>query len=304
MQCEKPITLFKNLDRQKYPDGLSVPCGKCLLCRMAKRREWSTRMLHELTYWEDSIFLTLTYDNEHLPLNPLGMPLNYNGSLKKSDLQKFIKRIRKRIEPNKIKYFACGEYGDKEERPHYHLIIFGLSILDDELIMSCWPFCDWTNKAIAENSMGLAEADSIRYVAQYIDKKYSGELENEHYWNKGRDPVFRIGSCGLGKSYMLDNAEQMISNSYVSVNGVKQSLPRYYMKKLNISSDELSDKAIKSESKLVKKFTGHEMPEIDFYKRSMSEDYRRYDEHIKAYRNQKARNLRAKTSLKKTRDLN
>ena len=81
MKCLKPILLQKNVDRSLYPDGLEVPCGKCLACRITKRREWSLRMFHELHYHKDSSFVTLTYDDCNIP---------HSGSLIKSDLQKIL----------------------------------------------------------------------------------------------------------------------------------------------------------------------------------------------------------------------
>jgi len=131
MQCTNPVRLFrvrtkfgyKQINPSEYPDGLLVPCGKCMHCRVAKRREWSLRMLHELDEHEDSIFITLTYDEDNVP---------ENMSLRKADLQKFFKRLRKALGDRTIKYFACGEYGDKTERLHYHSIIFGLSLKDIE----------------------------------------------------------------------------------------------------------------------------------------------------------------------------
>lgn len=99
MQCVHPFFLRKE---QFY-----VPCGHCVACRIAKSREWSIRLLGELGYWISSCFLTLTYDELHVPL-----------SLKKRDLQLFWKRLRKAFYPRKIKYFSCGEYGDQYGRPH------------------------------------------------------------------------------------------------------------------------------------------------------------------------------------------
>ena len=75
-----------HLNHVEYPDGLLVPCGKCLACRIARRQEWSMRVIHELAGYKDAVFLTLTYADEHLPPN---------GSLVVADLQKFIKRLRK-----------------------------------------------------------------------------------------------------------------------------------------------------------------------------------------------------------------
>ena len=85
MQCTAPITLFK-VGKQYYPQGLQVPCGKCLACRIKNRKEWQIRMLHELNYHDDAVFLTLTYSDEYLP---------DNNTLVKRDLQLFIKRLRK-----------------------------------------------------------------------------------------------------------------------------------------------------------------------------------------------------------------
>lgn len=69
-------------------------------------------------------FVTLTYDDEHLPLSPSGLP-----TLRYSDVQKFLKRLRTNS-GQKFRYFAASEYGDRTQRPHYHLIIYGLDIPD------------------------------------------------------------------------------------------------------------------------------------------------------------------------------
>ena len=93
------------------------------------------RMIHELESFDCAVFVTLTYDDEHLP---------ENASLVVSDLQKYIKRVRKECDKigKRIRYFACGEYGDRYGRPHYHAIIFGLSqSKSDKVIMdSKWPY--------------------------------------------------------------------------------------------------------------------------------------------------------------------
>ena len=89
------------------------------------------RVVHESYYWDSCIFLTLTYDDDHLPPN---------GSLVKSDLQKFFKRLRKNS-GKKMAYFACGEYGEQTARCHYHVILFGLDFLsksDRDMIKLCW----------------------------------------------------------------------------------------------------------------------------------------------------------------------
>ena len=100
------------------------PCGQCMACRLNKQREKAMRIGHELQYHKESVFITLTYDPEHLP---------ENGSLVKSDVQKFLKRLRKRLGVERVRYFLCGEYGELGNRPHYHLIVFGLSYNDTRI---------------------------------------------------------------------------------------------------------------------------------------------------------------------------
>ena len=109
MICIKPLTLEGRGE---------VGCGQCRNCRINRRREWVGRMILEAKEHLFSSFVTLTYDDEHMPKD---------GSLCKKHLQQFIRRLRKALYPRKIRYYAVGEYGDKSWRPHYHLIVFGLS---------------------------------------------------------------------------------------------------------------------------------------------------------------------------------
>ena len=129
MKCFYPKvfenTLFSSIsylkDKFKQEAAFSVPCGKCLACSSNYRRDWVARMLLESQAHSDSVFITLTYSDENLP---------DRGSLVKRDLQLFLKRLRRRLDRlnrDKIRYFACGEYGDNTNRPHYHAIIWNLS---------------------------------------------------------------------------------------------------------------------------------------------------------------------------------
>lgn len=243
MQCTNPIKLFKKELEARFPDGLLVPCNKCLACRIQKRKEWSMRLLHELAHWDKSVFVTLTYTKENTPPN---------GSLVKKDLQKFIKRLRKSLDSydgRKIRYFACGEYGEKSrmlpngivtmgERPHYHLIIFGLSIFEQQFVVRNWSYCDWSNDKILRGSFGLAEALSIEYVAGYIHGKLSGSEAEKEYDNKGRESVFRLMSKGIGRDYVVNNSEQLVDQKGSSVRGHMRSLPRYYLDKLDMSDED------------------------------------------------------------------
>lgn len=153
---------------QKQP----LPCGKCPECVKSYYTDWATRGYFELLQWSSNLFITLTYSNEHLP---------EKGSLKKSDIQKFIKRVKKHFrstKENPIRQIYCGEYGEHTKRPHYHAILFncyfddqvryrtsdqGHSIFTSKKLTTLW------GKGNVE--FGYAEASSIAYLFKYILKK-------------------------------------------------------------------------------------------------------------------------------------
>lgn len=222
MQCTNPIWL----DYRK----ITVPCQKCRGCRIRRSSEWTQRLIHESsTYGHRSCFITLTYSDKFLP---------FNGTLLKEDLQKFFKRLRQRIKPKKIKYYACGEYGEVKGRCHYHAIILGLSNSDDDdrnNIISSWPYCDWKKILRTPNgqkAIGMVTPDSIRYVADYIHKKYNNKDTKkvfEHYGFK--NPEFQVQSLGIGKDYALSQQEEIKKTGKILWRGKEIGIPRYYSKK-------------------------------------------------------------------------
>ena len=103
-----------------------------------------------------SAFVTLTYDDEHLPSD---------GMLAKRDVQLYLKRLRKSLEPRKFRYYLCGEYGPQTHRPHYHAILFGLHPeIDAFAINKAWQ------KGFCVIGQDCSDA-SIQYVAGYVTKK-------------------------------------------------------------------------------------------------------------------------------------
>ena len=224
MQCTSPMRI-KNPDRFKYKkpnesvgsEWLEVPCGHCIACRIARTREWTIRLLHESEFWEDTSFLTLTYNDDYLPSD---------GSLVPRDLTLFFKRLRKDLEKDKrkIKYYACGEYGDTYGRPHYHAIVFGISPKDKKLVEENWPY--------GFVRIGTVTYDSCRYVAGYVQKKLYGKGA-EIYEEKGILPPFARMSKGLGERYVEKYWNKLWSQETVTVRGVPLGLPRYYKKKLD-----------------------------------------------------------------------
>lgn len=219
MQCTSPMLLsFKGKYKFLYREGLTVPCGKCLSCRIARAREWSLRLLHELESWDNAVFVCYTYNDDNLPADL---------SVKKSELQLYFKRLRKELKHRKIKYYACGEYGEKKGRPHYHAIIFGISPAEKELLQSMWY--------VGNIDVGTVTYDSCRYVAQYLDQKLSGKSDIDL---QGRETPFQLCSTGIGKKYCEDNKDVLKRDLYTSVRGVMCGLPRYYKKKLGIDSND------------------------------------------------------------------
>lgn len=219
---------------------MELPCGHCLACKIAKSREWASRMIHEMVYYEKSVFLTCTYAEDMLPPN---------NSIDVCTLQLFIKRLRKAYTKNRIRYFACGEYGDgkgkREINPHYHLIVFGLgrSNGEKEIVRKCWS-CPETGKSFGNIFFGTVTFHSARYVARYIEKKYNGKKEEEEYISKGLKTPFCLMSKGLGKQFAIDNSEYLEQNLGFTVQGAHCDLPRYYRnlkKKYQLSSDDFQD---------------------------------------------------------------
>lgn len=223
-----------------------VPCGQCLQCRINKRKEWSLRLLHQMSYMPNCVFLTLTYDDFNL-LSP---------SLNKTEFQLFMKRLRKRHKVD-IKYFACGEYGDKSYRKHFHAIIYGLPLktfLEDS--KSTHRFM---KKGFVYHSLQLpywsygyaiitgVSEDTIGYVCGYVTKKLKGYKEK--YAELGLTPPFQLQSQGLGKSYALDNEERLKRELFCFFKGQKTPVPRYYRKILDIDSSYFTDIIQKSKMK-------------------------------------------------------
>jgi hypothetical protein len=163
---------------------LTIPCGQCRGCRLERSRQWAVRCVHEASLHEDNCFITLTYNNENLP---------EDGSLNKKHFQDFMKRLRKKYKNKKIRYYHCGEYGDKNFRPHYHAIIFGLDFDDQKLfkiingeklytsekLEKLWPF--------GFSTIGSVTFESAAYVARYVMKKVNGKNAKNHYERVNND---------------------------------------------------------------------------------------------------------------------
>lgn len=204
MKCISPIFVRKQM--------MHVPCGKCAFCIQKQINSWCIRLRHEMDVSSSAFFLTLTYNDEHLPPD---------GELSKRDLQLFIKRLRKR-NPG-IRYFAVGEYGSNFERPHYHAVIYNL--LDLDLVTASWK--DDNGQDIGFISGSRATPGRIRYMVSYM----ALPQDVSH-----RQPPFRLMSRnpGIGSAYIQKMGEHHRARSDCVVYDFDcpNAMPRYYMDKI------------------------------------------------------------------------
>lgn len=220
--------MFKDIPGGKT---ISLPCGSCVGCVAERSRQWAVRIMHEAKMHDACSFITLTYDPEHLPKDQ---------SLSVETCQLFLKRLRERIKPIKIKFFLCGEYGEKLERPHYHAIIFGYGFPDKVPVKRSGEFCLYESKLLsAAWGFGLAwigevSFDSAAYVANYSTKKIRTNRAEEAARLRGRRAEFLLMSRGgrdgngIGHSYMRRFGNDVVNTDSVVVRGVDCRPPRYY----------------------------------------------------------------------------
>lgn len=270
MTCTQPVYI-------KLVD-LWVPCGRCLMCRIQRTREWAERLIQQLSIDNKGVFVTLTYNDDHYPSN---------GSLDKKEIQKWMKRLRKSAEGLgiKIKYYACGEYGEEGGRAHYHAIVLGLSLSkeDKELIEKSWTF--------GFVKIGSVTYDSCRYVAEYISKGLQGGTTVKQLQLDGKEPPFALMSKGIGKDYVEQNKKQLLKELGVLVGTRKTGLPRYYRKILGITTEQLAVQAKEKQEKEYKRLLKQTKKKEDaIFPRVISE------------KRQRLNNVVAKKRLNKSRD--
>lgn len=268
MQCTNPVWLERGMEYK----GMEVPCGKCRACRIRRSFQWTMRLQHEShCYGNKSMFITLTYSDEHLPIN---------WSLEKKELQKFFKRVRKNIKGRKISYYACGEYGDLNGRPHYHSIVLGLDCgnYDDRYIIAkSWKFCDWKkilSSQRGKSAIGTVTPDSMRYVTDYIHKKFivskpkkrEGEAESSYndrlvsyyinlmdYYGR-RESEFQLCSLGIGKKWLETQVDDIKKSGKIKYNGKEVGLPRYYSDKVEVNLNVKLENSYEVKKKLMDEY--------------------------------------------------
>lgn len=270
---------FKDPKNDKIWEKVQIACGHCLGCALDKSNTWATRIATEIKNHKENCFITITYNNENLPINENG-----KMTLRKKDFQDFLKRLRYHIN-KKILYFGCGEYGNTTYRPHGHFIIMGwkpqdlklhsTSKSDKEIYTS-----EQLQKIWGMGFISVQEANykTACYVARYVQKKAGLKPNKRHYTNEltfdtkidertgekfltthtkyqtetkdmlGREKEFILMSKkpAIGKTYLEQNKNKVIHNKgillKVADNVVLKPIPRYFKKLLEKDNWEQHDK--------------------------------------------------------------
>lgn len=222
--------------RNKWGEPFEVPCGQCIGCRLERARQWAVRCVHEAQMHDENCFITLTYNNDNLP---------EDKSVHKRHLQLFFKRLRRKI-GKELRYYACGEYGDRLGRPHYHACIFGVDFHDkthlrgsnyrwhrnhfkkghvhdlyrSTLLEDRWPY--------GYSTVGELTFESAGYVARYCTKKITGEKSKDHYGDKNPEFALMSSRPGIGYSWYQKYKTDVYPKDFFTINGVKNKPPRYY----------------------------------------------------------------------------
>lgn len=231
--CLRPVFL-----RDKR---IAVPCGKCIECNIDKARVWAYRIALEASQYKKNCMVTLTYNDEHLPVDRSVNPYH---------LQLFLKRLRKKIYPRKVRFFACGEYGAKRLRPHYHVILFGEDFEDkyffkndkkgnplfiSPTLNNLWSELEFLNGKRVYNPIGYAGIVDVtfevaKYVAIYLQKPpVDGRLR----------PFVRMSNRpGIGFNAIR---EQLLVSDKLYLDGKYIKLPRYFLKVLDRDGFDLTE---------------------------------------------------------------
>jgi hypothetical protein len=249
-RAKNPNLTYEDLIYRK--DVMLIPCGKCIGCRIQKKQDWATRIEMEAkTHPPESVwFVTLTYDDEHIPgvnhetgevirgamyiKRKKEASLAVNQTLWYEDIQNFLKRLRKAYS-RPLRYFVAGEYGEHTGRPHYHMILFGYEpeklepyrkvrsdgYMVDSRITKCW--------GMGLHNLINPTQGGYSYVSGYVVKKFDDETK-EHIKNGLRPPFAQMSrDPGLGMQYYQEHKEEIWKNGFIQLdNGKRASIPRYF----------------------------------------------------------------------------
>lgn len=228
-----------------------VPCGKCIDCRKTYINGWIFRLNQQFKSksTNSAFFLTLTYDDSYLLCPEEGLitddgelTLNYRHH------QLYMKRLRKLLPHNDIKYFTVGEYGDRTGRPHYHSIIFNA---DQQSILDAWDYGNVHFGEVNEKTM----AYTLKYALKKVGRVTKSDWKNP---DATREIERTLISKGIGKDYLTDDIKKYyqddITRQIRKESGTILALPRYYREKIYSEGQQIARGRI-SQKEFAKKFS-------------------------------------------------
>lgn len=262
MACNYPVRAYRLSSGEVVFDTkhgydivgyIKVPCNRCLGCKLEHSRQWAMRCYHEASLYEQNCFITLTYDDDHLPKF---------GNLHYDHFQKFMKRLRKRFSDRKIRYYMAGEYGSKGNRPHFHACLFNLDFPDKKIFKKTRSGSNLFTSEILDDlwqkkgfcTIGQVTFESAAYVARYMMKKQYGPNSNYAYEEiddetgevcyKTREFTRMSLKPGIGLTWFQKYNREVFPNDQCIMNGKAVKPPRYYLRKVKESDGELYDRVI------------------------------------------------------------
>lgn len=228
MPCYHPLLAYKAQSGEIVWDDrfvdtvgeISLPCGRCIGCRLERSRQWAIRCVHEASLHRRNCFVTLTYAELSSP------------SLQPDDFNRFIKRIRKR---QPVRYYMCGEYGPQLQRPHFHACLFGVDF-DDRLHFGTGESgesCD-TSAELQRlwphgfSTVGDLTFQTAAYTARYCVQKRLGKDAKAYYGSL--EPEYNRASLrpGIGFGFFQRWQSDIYPADHVVVNALEIKPPRYY----------------------------------------------------------------------------
>lgn len=250
---DKPSPAYDEQTGEVF-EPIQIPCGQCRSCRIHKSRDWANRCVMEATsYPQDHCwFVTLTYDDEHLPKGDI-----MRSPLKPDDVTKFFHDLRQHYQRQHnwqgIRYFYAGEYGDIGQRPHYHILLFNCPVIDLKFYkVSYNSDTYWTSptfdKIWGKGYVVIGEMNwnSAAYTARYTLKKLNGEIGKEYYESEGVIPEFcRMSNRpGIGAAFLEKYKDKIYMNDEIILPSPSygKSLivkpPKYFDRKMKESENE------------------------------------------------------------------
>ncbi|AXH73639.1 MAG: replication initiator protein [Microviridae sp.] len=206
---------------------VSLPCGRCIGCRLEYARQWAVRCMHEASLWDSNRFVTLTYEESKLP------KVGDVATLRPRDMVLFLKRLRKRYGTG-IRFFQCGEYGEELSRPHHHALLFNCSFSDERLHSGSGEAKLYVSDELSKlwghgfAVIGDVTFESAGYVARYSLKKVRGFHADKHYGGRVPEYLTMSRRPGVGHSWIHRFAADVYPSDELVVNGHITKPPRYY----------------------------------------------------------------------------